>query len=78
KLFFVNNSDSTGKSLLFKVLLSYVRSQSKIALPVVSSGILALILSDRSTAHSRFKILLNADINSTCNILFETSQSNLL
>ncbi|KAL0073622.1 PIF1-like helicase-domain-containing protein [Phycomyces blakesleeanus] len=78
RLFFVDSPDSTEKSLLFKTLLNYVRAQNEIALPVASSGIAAIILPDRKITHSKFKIPLNADINSTCNISLRASQSNLL
>ncbi|OAD71543.1 hypothetical protein PHYBLDRAFT_170204 [Phycomyces blakesleeanus NRRL 1555(-)] len=44
RLFFVDCTGGTGKSLLFKALLSYVRSQSEIALPVATSGIAAILL----------------------------------
>ena len=68
QLFFVNGPGGTGKSQLFKTLLSYVRSRNQIALPVASSGIAALLLEGGRTAHSRFKIPLNADENTTRNL----------
>ena len=64
----MNGPGGTGKSQLFKTLLSYVRSRNQIALPVASSGIAALLLPGGRTAHSRFKIPLNADENTTCNL----------
>lgn len=66
KLFFINGPGGTGKSLLFKTLLSHLRSQGKIALPVASSGIAAILLPGGRTAHSRFKIPLNATSETTC------------
>jgi hypothetical protein len=60
KIFFVNGPGGTGKSHLFKTLLSYVRSENRVALPVATSGIAAILLPGGRTAHSRFKIPLNA------------------
>ncbi|KAG2217961.1 hypothetical protein INT45_001395, partial [Circinella minor] len=67
-VFFVNGPSGTGKSQLFKALLSHVCSQNQIALPVASSGIAATLLPGGRTAHSRFKIPLNANDNTTCNL----------
>jgi hypothetical protein len=68
KVFFLNGAGGTGKSLLFKTLLSYVRSQNRVALPVATSGIAAILLPGGRTAHSRFKIPLNATADTTCNV----------
>ncbi|KAG2217353.1 hypothetical protein INT45_010285 [Circinella minor] len=67
-IFFVNGPGGTGKSLLFKTLLSRVRSQDHIALPVASSGIAAILLPGGHTADSRFKVPIDADKTTTCNL----------
>lgn len=67
-LFFVNAPGGTGKSHVLNALLAYIRSQKKIALPVASSGIASLVLDGGRTVHSRFKVPLEIDETSTCNI----------
>ncbi|KAG2216561.1 hypothetical protein INT45_013570 [Circinella minor] len=77
-VFFVNGPGGTGKSQLFKALLSHVRSQNQIALPVASSGIAATLLPSGRIAHSHFKIPLNADDNTTCNLRLGGSHAYLI
>ncbi|KAI8342915.1 DNA helicase Pif1 like protein, partial [Chlamydoabsidia padenii] len=54
-LFFVYGSGGTSKSLLFKTLLAKIESKGKIALPVASSVIAAILLPWGRTAYSWFK-----------------------
>ncbi|KAI8074933.1 hypothetical protein BC940DRAFT_223840, partial [Gongronella butleri] len=54
--FFVLDPGGTGKSQLFKCIMSAVRSQGDIALPVSSSGIEPLLLPGGTTAHALFKM----------------------
>ena len=71
KLFFVDGPEGTEKTFLYNMILAYIRSLSGlngIAIAVASSGIAALLLSSGRTAHSRFKIPLKLDQNSTLNI----------
>ncbi|CAN1162458.1 hypothetical protein LINPERHAP2_LOCUS24514, partial [Linum perenne] len=49
-----------------RYVISKVRSRGQIALVVASLGIVAALLPDGLTAHSRFKILLNVDHSPTC------------
>lgn len=56
KLFFLNGPGGTGKTYVYKTIISKLRSQGKIVLPVASSGIAAILLPNGRTAHSRFKI----------------------
>ena len=48
-----------GKTFLINLLLAKIRSQTKIALVVASSGIAATLLNGGRTAHSTFKLPLN-------------------
>ncbi len=63
RVYFVDGPGETGKSFLFNTILALVRSESKIAIAVASSGIAALLLTGGRTAHSRFKIPMKVDDN---------------
>ncbi|EOA28676.1 hypothetical protein CARUB_v10024900mg [Capsella rubella] len=68
KLFFLNGPGGTGKTYVYKTIISRLRSQRKIVLPVASSGIAATLLPNGRTAHSRFKIPIDLHQDSICNI----------
>ncbi|XP_041020377.1 ATP-dependent DNA helicase PIF1-like [Juglans microcarpa x Juglans regia] len=76
--FFIDGPAGTGKTFLYKALLATIRSKNIIALATVSLGVAASILPRGRTAHSRFKISLNADKDSTCNIVKRGSLAKLL
>ncbi|CAH9086575.1 unnamed protein product [Cuscuta europaea] len=67
-VFFVYGYGGTGKTFARKTLSAAIRSNVEIVLNVTSSGITSLLLPDGRTAHSRFKIPINQNENSTCNI----------
>lgn len=77
-LYFVNGGGGTGKTFLWKTLISKVRSEGKIILAVASSGIASLLLPGGRTAHSRFKIPLDLFSYSTCSISQSTHLSELI
>ena len=60
-MFFVYGHGGTGKTYLYRTILTAVRSKGKIALVVASLGIAALLLPGGRTAHSRFYILINVN-----------------
>jgi len=76
--FFIDGPAGTGKTFLYTVLLAKVRSEKKIALAVASSGIAALLLDGGRTAHSHFKIPIELNEDSTCNISVRTDLAELL
>lgn len=76
--FFIQGPAGTGKTFLYHCLCHYLRAQSKIVLCVASSGIAALLLPGGTTAHSRFKIPLNVEPNSHCNITATSQLAALL
>ncbi|KAF8113262.1 hypothetical protein N665_0053s0013 [Sinapis alba] len=78
KLFFLNGPGGTGKTYVYKTIISRLRSQGKIVLPVASSGIAAILLPNGRTAHSRFKIPIDLHQDSMCNISRGTMLSELL
>ena len=52
KVFLIDGPGGTGKTFLYNTLMPKVRSQSKIALGLASSGIAALFLPGLRTVHS--------------------------
>ncbi|XP_041007529.1 uncharacterized protein LOC121252111 [Juglans microcarpa x Juglans regia] len=76
--FFIDGPGGTGKTFLYKALLATVRSRNLIALATASSGIAASILPGGRTAHSRFKIPLDLDKNSTCCVSKQGALAKLL
>ena len=78
KLFFVYGAGGTGKTFLYQTIISRLRSRKQIVLPVASSGIVALLLPNGRTAHSRFNIPLNLDEDKLCNIKPGTMLAELI
>ena len=69
KLYFVNGCGGTGKSFLYNTILAKTRSQNLKAIAVATTGIAGLLLDGGRTAHSRFRIQLEINETSSCNIL---------
>jgi hypothetical protein len=78
KLFFLDGPGGTGKTFTENLILDLTRSQGKIALAVASSGIAALLLHGGRTAHSRFKIPIQIDDKSLCNVDAHSKLAKLL
>ncbi|CAN6868674.1 unnamed protein product [Brassica oleracea] len=78
KLFFVYGPGGTGKTYLYRTLISKLRSEKKIVIPVASSGIAALLLPGGRTAHSRFKLPLNLSEVTVCEISPGTMLADLI
>jgi PIF1-like helicase len=77
-VFFVDGPSGTGKLFLYKILLVEVRSRGLIVIATASSGAAANNLPGGRTAHSRFKIPLQLDNNSMCNIKKQSGAAELL
>ncbi|XP_073266985.1 uncharacterized protein [Populus alba] len=77
-LIFVHGHGGTGKTFLWHTIINRVRSEGSIVLAVASSGIASLLLPGGRTAHSRFKIPLEVNESSTCEIKHNTHLSRLL
>ncbi|XP_042028804.1 uncharacterized protein LOC121775801 [Salvia splendens] len=67
-LFFVYGYGGTEKTFIWKTLSVDIRSKGYIVLNVASSGIASLLLPGGRTTHSRFKIPINPNKDSICNI----------
>ena len=61
-------SGGTGKTYLWKTIIATLRSKGKIVLAIASSGIASLLLPGERTSHSKFKIPIKLDGDSSCNI----------
>ncbi|GKA23021.1 ATP-dependent DNA helicase PIF1, partial [Tanacetum coccineum] len=76
--YFVYGPGGTGKTFLYKTIISRLRSDRMIVLAVASSGIASLLLPAGRTAHSRFVIPLELMENSTCGIKQNTQLAELM
>ena len=76
--FVINAPGGCGKTFLFECLSTYVRSQGQIALNCASTGIAAWNLEGGRTAHSMFKIPINADEDTTSSIRAQTSEAAVI
>ncbi|GJR76765.1 ATP-dependent DNA helicase PIF1-like protein [Tanacetum coccineum] len=76
--YFVYGPGGTGKTFLYRTIISRLRSERKIVLAVTSSGIASLLLPGGRTAHSRFVIPLELLENSTCGIKQNTHLAELM
>lgn len=78
KQYFVDGPGGTGKTFLYSMLLSHLRLEGKIVLAVASSGIAAILMDGGRTGHSRFKIPINIESNSSCHVKKGTALARLL
>lgn len=78
KLFFIDGPGGTGKSFLLEQILANIRVSRKIAIAVASSSIAATLLTGGRTVHSRFRLPLELEENSTCNFSKQSLLAELL
>jgi len=77
-VFFLEGFGGTGKTFLINLVLAKIRADGGIALSTASSGIAATLLNGGTTAHSRFKIPIDINADSTCNIPAQSHLAELL
>ncbi|XP_061352378.1 uncharacterized protein LOC133297280 [Gastrolobium bilobum] len=77
-LFFLYGFGGTRKTFIWKTLSASIRSKAGIVLNVASSGIASLLLPGGRTAHSRFRIPIQINEDSTCNIRPKSTIAELL
>jgi len=77
-VFFLDGFGGTGKTFLINLVLAKIRCDGGIALSTASSGIAATLLDGGTTAHSRFKIPIDINADSTCNIPAQSHLAELL
>ena len=66
ELFFVDGPNRTGKTFLYRTLLTKLRSQDKLIVATATSGVAASIMPGGRMAHSRFKIPLTVVEGGCC------------
>nr|XP_027120764.1 ATP-dependent DNA helicase PIF1-like [Coffea arabica] len=77
-MFFVDGPGGTGKTFIYRALLAHLRGRKMIALATATSGVAAALLAGGRTAHSRFKIPINANEASFCNVTVQSGTAKLL
>ncbi|XP_021985882.1 ATP-dependent DNA helicase PIF1-like [Helianthus annuus] len=78
RIFFIDGTYGIGNTFLYNVLLAETRSCGLIALATASSGVAANNMPGCRTAHSRFKIPINLENNSMCNIKTQSGAAKLI
>ncbi|XP_061375918.1 ATP-dependent DNA helicase RRM3-like [Gastrolobium bilobum] len=77
-LFFLYGFGGTGKTFIWNTLSASIRSKAGIVLNVASSEIASLLLPGGRTTHSRFRIPIQINEDSTCNIRPKSTIAELL
>jgi ATP-dependent DNA helicase PIF1 len=77
-VYFLDGFGGASKIFVINLALSKVCSEGRIALAVISSGIAENLLVGGTTAHSRFKIRIDIDNNSTCNMPIQSPFAELI
>ncbi|KAK7260859.1 hypothetical protein RIF29_27158 [Crotalaria pallida] len=78
QVFFVDGPGGTGKTFLYRALIARLRSAGNIVLATATSRIAATLLPGGRTAHSRFKIPINPEPSSVCNISKQSDLAKLI
>jgi len=76
--FFLQGPAGTGKTFLYETLCNLYRSEGHVVICVASSAIAAQLLPGGTTSHSRFKIPIVIDGNSTCSLSKQSAEAQLL
>ncbi|GBN03199.1 hypothetical protein AVEN_136525-1, partial [Araneus ventricosus] len=67
-----------GKTFVYSTLLHTIRGRGDDVIPVASTGIAATLLIGGRTAHSVFKIPIDLNATSTCNLKPNTKEADML
>lgn len=76
--FFIDGLGGTRKTFLYKALYVEVRFMNLIVLATATSGIAALNIPSRRTAHSKFKIPIDSDASLACDVPKRSSLAALI
>ncbi|XP_054710250.1 ATP-dependent DNA helicase pif1-like [Uloborus diversus] len=78
KCYFLDGPAGTGKTFIYSTLLHTIRGRGDHVIPVASTGIAATLLKGGRTAHSVFKIPIDLNVTSTCNLKPNTKEADVL
>jgi hypothetical protein len=78
KYIFVDGPGGTGKSYLINLLIDYFNKDNVNVLAVAWTGIAANLLKNGKTVHTTFKLPLNINDISTCNVKPNTPYGNII
>lgn len=76
--YFVYGHGGTRKTFLWSTIICKLRSEGHIVLAVATSGIASLLIEGGRTAHSRFRIPIDINESSTCEIRKNTHLAELI
>lgn len=77
-VFFIDAPGGCGKTFLLNAILSAARGAGKIAVAAATSGVASQLLEGGRTAHSWFKIPLQLDEESECNVRAQSDLAAVL
>lgn len=78
RCFFLDGPGGTGKTYLYNTLLSTIRAEQNIALPVASTGIAANLFEGGKTYFNQFKLVPPLNETSTSNIKNNSSDAEII
>lgn len=77
-VFFVYGYGGTGKTFIWRTLSTAIRSKGDTVLYIASSVIVSLLLPGGRTTHSRFRIPMEVNEESICNVRRGSDLAELL
>ncbi|GKE37194.1 hypothetical protein Tco_1460599, partial [Tanacetum coccineum] len=77
-VFFEYGCGGTGKTYLWRIIISRIRLTGKVVLSVALSGITSLLLPGGRISHPRFRILIDLDKDSCCAIDVTSDHAELI
>ncbi|XLU66211.1 hypothetical protein S245_025264 [Arachis hypogaea] len=77
-VFFVDGPGGAGKTFIYRVIIAKLRNKGHIVLVTTSSRIAATLLPRGRTAYFRFKIPVNTESSSICNISKQSDLAKLI
>ncbi|GBN52918.1 hypothetical protein AVEN_68115-1 [Araneus ventricosus] len=77
KCYFLDGPAGTGKTFVYSTLLHTIRGRGDDVIPVASTDIAATLLIRGRTAHSVFKIPVDLNATSTCNLKPNTKEADM-
>jgi len=78
KCFFIDRPGGSGKTYLYKILISTMLGEGKVVLPVASTGLAANLLPSGRTYHSQYKLPVPLVENSVSSMLLTSADAQIL